>query len=134
MPEHHHTISDWMTRQPHTIGYDQPLALARARMNEHGIRHLPVLRGGHLTGIVTSRDIAIVESLPGVTLDDLAVEEAMTEGPWTVAPEVSLTWAAQIMAERRLGAAIVVAGEGSDEVVGVLTTTDALRALAKLAV
>ena len=126
-----HTIGGWMTEQVFTIGDDQSLLAARQRMHEHNIRHLPVLHGGHLVGVLSQRDIAMVESLPGVELEAVAVEEAMAEEPWTVESGASLSDVATVMAERRLGTAIVVAGPDSDRVLGVFTTTDALRALAQ---
>ena len=99
-------------------------------MRHWQVRHLPVLHGGTLVGVVSERDIALVESLPGVDMDQVSVDEAMTEDPYTAATDASLSQVSTEMAERRIGAAIVV--EGDDErVVGVFTTTDALRALAK---
>lgn len=125
-------VGAWMTAQPHTIGDEQTLANARERMRHWGVRHLPVLRGGHLVGVLSSRDIVLVESLPGVDLERVTVDDAMTEDPWTVTADASLREVAGTMAERKLGAAIVVETSGSDAVVGVFTTTDALRALAEL--
>jgi acetoin utilization protein AcuB len=122
-----------MTKQPHTIGDDQNLAVARERMHHFDVRHLPVLHGGHLVGVVSSRDIAMVEALPGIDITRVTVNQAMAEEPWTVTADTSLAHVAATMAERKLGTAIVVDGEGSDQVVGVFTTTDALRALASLA-
>lgn len=133
MTDTFHRVSDWMTGQPHTIGEDQSLATARERMHHYGVRHLPVLHGGHLVGVVSSRDIALVEALPGVDLTKVMVEEAMSEEPWTVTADASLSEVAAVMAERRLGTTIVVSAAGGDEAVGVFTTTDALRALAELA-
>lgn len=127
------TVAAWMTAQPHTIGDDQTLADARERMHHFNIRHLPVLHGGHLVGVVSTRDIAMVEALPGVDITVVTVDEAMAEEPWTVGPDAGLAEVATTMAERRIGTAIIVEGGDSDRVVGVFTTTDALRALAKLA-
>lgn len=123
-------VGAWMTPQPHTIGDEQTLAEARDRMHHFGVRHLPVLRGGHLVGVVSSRDIALVESLSGVDVQKVTVDDAMTEDPWTVTADAKLAEVAGVMAERKLGTAIVI--EGEDAVVGVFTTTDALRALAAL--
>jgi acetoin utilization protein AcuB len=123
-------VGTWMTRQPHTIGDEQTLANARERMHHWGVRHLPVLRGGHLVGVLSSRDIALVESLPGVDVERITVDDAMTEDPWTVTADAKLAEVARGMAEQKIGTAIVI--EGDDTVVGVFTTTDALRALADL--
>lgn len=127
------TVAAWMTRQPHTIGDDQSLAVARERMHHFDVRHLPVLHGGHLVGVVSSRDIAMVEALPGVDITEVTVDEAMAEEPWTVTADAPLAHVATIMAERKIGTAIVVEVADGDQVVGVFTTTDALRALATLA-
>lgn len=126
------TVAAWMTAQPYTIGDDQTLAAARERMHQHGIRHLPVLHGGHLVGVVSDRDIAMVEALPGVDITRVKVEEAMAEEPWTTTADAKLADVAITMAERRIGTTIIVDSTSSDHVVGVFTTTDALRALAQL--
>ncbi len=128
------TVGSWMSLHPHTIGDDQMLDTARERMLSLGIRHLGVLHGGHLVGIVSDRDITLVESVPGVDIGEVAVSEGMSEEPWTVSPDAELAEVARTMAERRLGAALVVDKAGGDVLVGVFTTIDALRALAEFSV
>jgi acetoin utilization protein AcuB len=51
------TVERFMTRSPLTIGQDQPLAAAHRMMREHRVRHLPVLDGGMLVGVVSQRDL-----------------------------------------------------------------------------
>lgn len=118
-----------MTASVFTIGDDQTMADARARMREHGVRHLPVLRGGHLRGIVSERDLALVESLPGVDPAALKISEAMTEEPYVVARGTAVTEVVERMADQKYGAALVVDG---DRPIGIFTTIDALRLAAKL--
>jgi acetoin utilization protein AcuB len=124
------SVNAWMSLQPHTIGDDQTLLAARERMHHWQVRHLPVLHGGHLVGVVSERDIAMVEALGG-DLGRLRVEEAMTADPWVVEGDAPLAEVAAAMAERRIGTAIVV--EDGDRVLGLFTTTDALRALSTFA-
>lgn len=126
-------VGAWMSTDPFTIGDDQSLADARKRMHAHGVRHLAVLHGGHLVGVISSRDIATVESLPDLDLELVTVRDAMAEEPWTVTAERPLAEVAAAMAEQRIGTAMVVDTEGSDTLVGVFTTTDGLRALASFA-
>lgn len=121
------TIRDYMTESPHTIGSEQSLTKAHALMRDHNIRHLPVLHGGQLAGMVTVRDLHLVETLKDVDPESVRVEEAMTSEPYVVAPNALLKDVVLEMAERKLGSAIVVDGK---KVVGVFTTVDALRALA----
>ncbi|MGZ3420545.1 MAG: CBS domain-containing protein [Polyangiales bacterium] len=121
-------VRDYMTPSPHTVGGDQPLAVAHAFMRENGIRHLPVLHGGKLVGVVSQRDLYFLETLAGVDPNTVKVEEAMTAEPFTVAPNDDLRSVAAEMAKHRYGTAIVC--DPSGLVRGIFTTTDALRALA----
>jgi acetoin utilization protein AcuB len=121
------TVGQYMTASPHWIGADDALSEARITMREHRIRHLPVMRSAELVGVVSERDISLVESLPNVRTETRPVEEAMTPTPYTVSPATPLHEVARVMAERKYGAAVVV-DQGA--VIGVFTTTDAMRALA----
>lgn len=118
------TISEIMSPLTHSIGEDQPMAEAAHRMHQYSIRHLPVLRGGRLIGIVSERDLAMVESLPGVDPKTVAVGEAMTTEPFAVPPTSSLQSVLSQMGEHKWGTAVVVE-EGTP--IGIVTTTDALR-------
>jgi acetoin utilization protein AcuB len=131
MSDSRRRVGEWMSSQPHTIGDDQTLAGARERMHHWQIRHLPVLHGGHLVGVVSDRDIHLAEALPNVDVTRVRVDEAMTEDPFTTSASTALTEVAATMAERRIGTAIIV--DADERVIGVFTTTDALRALAELA-
>lgn len=118
-----------MTTVPHSVGDEQTLSFAAALMKEHHIRHLPVLRGGKLLGILTDRDINLIEALAGVDSDTLTVAEAMTEDPYTVDPDTPLDEVTSQMAERKYGSAVVVQNH---KVVGIFTTVDACQALSEL--
>jgi acetoin utilization protein AcuB len=123
------TIRAYMTPLPHTIGVEQSLDEAHHVMRAHRIRHLPVLEGGKLVGVVSQRDFALIESLPGVNPKEVPVEDAMTADVYVVSPRDRLAKVARTMADRRLGSAVVMDGE---KVVGVFTVTDACAALADL--
>lgn len=124
-------VRDWMTVGPWTIGAQQPLVAAHVLMRDHKIRHLPVLEGGHLVGVISERDVQAIEALDTTTPGDTKVEEAMTTDIIVAAPDAPLAEVAGEMARRKAGSVIVAEG---DKVLGVLTTVDALRALASLAV
>lgn len=128
MPTAIPTVADYMTKAPHTIGADQPLREAERRMHEFRVRHLPVLAGGRLVGLLSDRDIALVASLPNVDVESLKVSDAMSQDPYAVTSNAPLDEVAETMARHRYGSAVVVDG---GEVKGVFTTTDALRALAE---
>jgi len=122
-------VRDYMTRSPRTIRPGQTLAQAHRLMRRNQIRHLPVLDRGKLVGIVSQRDLALIESLPDVNPAEVPVEDAMVGKVYVVAPGTPLGEVAAEMAQRKLGAA-VVAVDG--RVVGVFTATDACRVLARL--
>jgi acetoin utilization protein AcuB len=120
------TIETFMTRSVHTIGTKAPLADAHRMMNDHGIRHLPVLEGGRLVGMLSQRDLHLIETLKDVDPKEVRVEEAMSRDCYTVAPEAPLAVVAREMAQHKYGSAVILRGA---EVLGIFTTTDALRAL-----
>jgi acetoin utilization protein AcuB len=122
-------VRTFMTPSPHTIGRQQPLAVARQLMHRHHIRHLPVLDGGRLVGVLSERDLGVVEGLPGVDASPITVEDAMSGGTYVVAPDAPLATVAEEMAEMKLGSAVVME---AGHVTGVFTSVDALAALASL--
>jgi acetoin utilization protein AcuB len=121
-------VVDCMTPGPHAVAPNDTLAQAMSLMQEHGIRHLPVMnRDGKLVGILSDRDITRALALTRASPDSIAIEEAMTPEPYSVRPNVPLNVVARRMAEQKIGSAIVVDRRA---VLGVFTTTDALHALA----
>jgi acetoin utilization protein AcuB len=120
------TIQEFMTKNPHTIGQEQALTVAHQMMRAHKVRHLPVLHGNRLVGIVSQRDLFLVETLKDVQPDTMLVSEAMTEVPMSVSPSAPLLGVAEEMANKKYGAAVVVE---QGKVIGIFTTVDALRVL-----
>jgi acetoin utilization protein AcuB len=114
----------YMTPCPQTIQRDATLADAREAMSRYGIRHLPVLDGHDLVGILSDRDLAVAEKLSDVFR--VAVAEIMSLDPYVAFPEAALVEVTAQMASHRYGAVVVV---DRGNVVGVFTTTDALRAI-----
>ena len=84
-----------------------------------------MLHGGKLVGVLSDRDLAAIETLPGS--NQLTVEDAMVPDVFMTSADASLAAVAGDMARLRLGSAIVLK---DDHVVGVFTAVDALRALA----
>ena len=122
-------IRRFMTPTPVTIGREQSLEEAHKRMHEHNIRHLPVLDGGRVVGILSDRELELVENLPGVDAHTTKVEEAMVEGPYSVAADAPLRDVITHMAEHKYGTAVVAENNGR-KLVGIFTTIDALTAFA----
>ena len=117
-----------MTSAPLTISPKQTLADAHALMRRARIRHLPVLEGRKLVGLVTQSDLQLMETLRDVDPTEVTVREAMSRAPYTASPSVHLDKVCRTMVERRIGSTVVMS---RGRPVGVFTTVDALRALAE---
>lgn len=124
------TVGALMTEQPVTIGRKETLATAHHMMNDGRLRHLPVLEHGELVGIVTQRDLYLVESMRGVSVDDDVVEDAMTTDVYAVEPDAPIARVAKEMVRHRYGCAVVME---RGRVAGIFTVTDALRLVSTLA-
>jgi acetoin utilization protein AcuB len=118
-------IDKVMTPMPHTVGAEIPVRTALELMREHRIRHLPVLAGGKLVGVLTDRDIKLATSFQGASA--LTVEDVMTPEPFCIAPQTPLDHVTEAMAEHKYGCAIVCQENG--KVVGIFTAIDALMFL-----
>jgi acetoin utilization protein AcuB len=120
-----------MTHCPVTVSEECAIQRAIWQMRVAEIRHLIVIDGDRVTGIVSNRDLRrLLEdaSRPPRLTDP--VRRIMTEDPVTVAPEIPVTEAARLLLERKIGALPVRTG---DEIIGIFTTSDALEALLALA-
>jgi acetoin utilization protein AcuB len=122
-------ISKYMTATPVTVDRHTTLAAASKLMQERRIRHLPVLDGGELVGIITERDIKFAESFSIVDPRSVTVFGAMSEELYAVGPDTPIDDVVATMAENRYGSTVIVEGP---RVIGVFTTVDACRALADL--
>lgn len=119
-------IADFMTPLPHTVGSEQTITFAQKLMQKYDIRHLPVLHGGELHGIVSDRDLGMIAGLNEVNPDATTVEEAMTQEAYTVSKDTPLYEVLTQMLDHKYGSAVVVEG---GKIVGILTTHDALHLL-----
>jgi acetoin utilization protein AcuB len=118
-----------MTPFPYHIDAGASLAEARAMMEEHDIRHLPVFGQGDIVGIISVDDLERVRT-PGHPLRDeteLKAGDLCTRQPYFVDVSDPLDRVLDAMAEQRIDSALVLR-EG--ELAGVFTAADAYRLLA----
>jgi acetoin utilization protein AcuB len=125
-------VRHYMTPMPETIDEDTSLSDAKDRMFALGVHHLPVLHEGNLTGILSHRDIAVAESLTTMSATKIPVRQVMTAVVFSCGPNAHVEAVAREMAAHHYGSAIVVDPDHPTKIVGVFTTTDALRALADI--
>ncbi len=122
------TVSDAMTPSPSCITLPATIGDARAMMEEHAIRHLPLATDeGELIGMVTDRDLRVADGVAGGA-NDIALELIGTDPPYVVDADTPLHRVLNDMADERKGSAMVTQ---DGELVGILTTTDACRYLAE---
>lgn len=130
-------IADLMTTKLHTVAPDDSVEGAVRLLQQRGVRHLLVLDGNELVGILSDRDIKRaldpqkrkrqkLLNLGGLffLLEPILVNEIMTKDPVSIAPDKTAQEAAAIMVFHRFGALPVVKGS---KLVGIVTETDLLR-------
>jgi len=125
------SVGDWMSKAPMGVVEDTPIRDAVSLMRRADVRHLLVLDGPVLIGILSSRDLRrlVTRDLDSPLLAG-PVRSIMSEGPVSVAPETPLVRAARLLLEQRIGALPVRQGE---RIVGIFTVPDALEALLAIA-
>ena len=119
-------IQKYMTQAKFFASPEESVLLAYERMLQHDVRHLPVLAGEALVGVLFKSDLKLVSSLDPAVVRPIKVQSVMVTEYYTVSPDEALDVAAREMSRRKWGSAIVI---DQNKVVGVFTTTDALRAL-----
>jgi acetoin utilization protein AcuB len=125
------TVGSVMTRLPFVVSIDDGIDAAESIMKEHGVRHVPVVDGDALVGIVSQRDVALLLN-PALSFGDrrrVRTRSVCTRNPYVVAEDEPLDRVVLEMADRHLGSAIV-ARDG--QVIGIFTVTDACRVLSRL--
>jgi acetoin utilization protein AcuB len=110
------TIAHYMTKQPWAVQVDDSVVVARHMMAEREIRHLPVLDGGTLVGMLTAAD---------VTKDAMTVETVMGTAA-AVDANTPVADALELMLDHQRDA-LVITRDG--RVDGIFTAMDAVRVL-----
>lgn len=122
-------VQKYMTTSPVTTEASATVAAAAKVMKANSIRHLPVVDGGTVVGLISDRDIALVEGLVGVDPEIVTVRDAMATEPYTTSPDTPITEVAATMASNKYGSAVVTQ---NGKVVGMFTTVDVCRVLAEV--
>lgn len=130
-------VADLMSTKLYVVAPDDSVEGAVRMLQQRGVRHLLVLDGHDLVGILSDRDIKRaldpeknrrkkLMNLGGLyfLLEPILVREIMTKDPTFVSPATTAQEAATIMVERRFGALPVVK---AGRLVGIVTESDLLR-------
>ena len=129
-------ISSIMTSSVLTVDVEESLFEAKKLFDEKKIRHLPVLQGGKLVGILSLTDIMRLSfgdtygedqaGIDNVMYDMLSIDEVMKANPVSIEESNSIKEAAEIFANNEFHALPVLS---NGKLTGIVTTTDIIRAL-----
>ena len=118
-----------------TVTKDERMTVAKKVMKEKNIRHLPVVDGKKLIGLVTNMDIRKAEASPATSLeirelhyllDKLTVGEIMTRNVITISPDISIEEATTLLHDNKIGCLPVVE---DGNLVGIITENDVMEIL-----
>lgn len=129
-------VRDYMTAPASSIDVKEARLLDAALvMRRSGFRHLPIVDGERLVGIITDRDISrfapsmlssITQEEYNAIFENTPLERVMTRDPLSVTPGSPIREAVALLHEKKLGCLPVVE---DGKLVGILTVTDMLNLL-----
>ncbi len=132
-------VKDVMQSVVTTTPKGTPVQDAFEIMRDGGFRHLPVLdEFGKVAGILSDRDLRSVGAVykdeatgseDFLVTEDTTVDKIMATKPYSVSPEDSVSFAIDIIKEKRIGCLIVSKG---GELLGILSYMDLLAALKQI--
>lgn len=132
-------ISHIMTKAVHTLNLSQSLEDAEKAFREHGVRHLPVVSGNDLIGMLSLTDLArisFVDSYGDINDHEndvdtavysmLTIEQVMAQKVETVDVNATIREVAEILSNREYHALPVIE---DGHLAGIVTTTDLIKYL-----
>ncbi len=131
-------VRDIMPEKMVTVSAGDTLSTVEDIMTLGRVRHMPVVQGGRLVGVVSERDLlrASLSTLSSFGSDQrraflqaVEIARVMSTPPITIEPDETVEAAARIMAEEKIGCLPVVQGQ---RLLGLITETDVLRYFAGL--
>ena len=112
-----------MTAFPYWVGIDEPLGRAREILAGHPIRHLPVVQGSRVVGVLSARELR--QDLP----DDSRIGDVCGSKAYVVGLSEPLDCVLAQMADQHLDC-VFVAKDG--KLAGIFTVSDVCRRFAAL--
>ena len=121
-----------------TVIMDHTVGRARDIMQMKKIRHLLVMDGGELVGVITDRDVRShlspridtpVESAEDEKTLETKIHQVMTRNPITISPDTLISEAAALLLKHKIGCLPVIDEDGF--AMGIVTDADFLGYLAR---
>lgn len=124
-------VEEFTTPDPVTAIETTSLEALVQLMKEHEVRHLPIVRGEKIVGIISDRDLRIASGLNSREKMQIQASDIMIQDPVTVNSQTSLDEVAFEMSQNKIGSVIV--NDENEKFLGIFTVTDALNALIEIA-
>ena len=126
-------VEEYTTMNPVSIAPDMPATEVFQTMQDQGCRHMLVMQGADLQGIISDRDIYKALANQGgnpVGYESLRASHLMTAEVFCCSKSDNLDQVVFTMSDRKIGSAVVK--DKNDEIFGIFTSTDALNALVEV--
>jgi CBS domain-containing protein len=129
-------VSAIMTKKVVAVQVEEKLAAVRDLMSRHKIRHIPVLYGKQLVGIVSRTDINRLtfgslfegqQDADDAMLEMLSLRQVMSHKPRVVHKSDAIRAVAEVFLKEEFHALPVVDDKDESKLVGIVTTTDVIR-------
>ena len=124
-------VEEFTTPNPVTASEEATLDELNRLMKKHDVRHIPIVRGARVVGIISDRDCRVASGLSQNEKRLVRAADIMATDPVTVSAGESLDEVAFEMSENKIGSVIV--NDENDKFLGIFTITDALNALIEIA-
>ena len=123
-------VEEFTTPNPITATEDMSIDEVLRSMTGHGVRHMPVMRGNEVVGVISDRDLRLARGLSDEHKFQVRAADIMSAEPVAVTADMPLDEVALAMSERKIGSVIVNERDGT--LLGIFTVTDALNALIEI--
>lgn len=123
-------VEEFTTPDPITATEDMTIDELRRLMEEHGIRHLPVVRDDTVVGVISDRDVRLALGLPMAEKIQVRAADLMATEPLAMSAATPLDEVVYAMSEQKVGSVLINDEEG--KFLGIFTATDALNALIEI--
>tara|TARA_R110001632_G_scaffold114733_4_gene226155 strand:+ start:19187 stop:19606 length:420 start_codon:yes stop_codon:yes gene_type:complete len=129
-------VSAIMTKDLITVNYSDDLTTAESLFKKHSIRHIPVVNGTEIIGMLSYTDLLRISYADAVYEDEtevdsmvynmFTIEQVMAKKLVKVSPQATIKEVAEILSDNGFHALPVVE---ENELVGIVTTTDLINYL-----
>ena len=134
-------VEDIMTRRVFSVGLEDSMETIRDGMEAFSVKHIPVVDGNKIVGLLSSMDVAsfsesqfrtsrVSRAIDDTRMEETFVAEVMTRDVRTVRPEMLIADAAELLLKHKIGCLPVTEADGT--LVGIVTKLDFVKALVTL--